>query len=312
MANNLGGDVTKFTTRLDKVLATETKTSFLNINDAFLGEFSGVGEVKLPTVVVQGLGDYDRANGFPSGDASVTWQAYKLRYDRGRGFSIDDMDDEEHLRLVSANVMGEFARTQVVPEVDALRFALLAQGATQDGTVSANISTAENALKAVLGAEEYFEDLGFDVSGLVLNLTASMKSLLRQAQPWRIGQGETPETRFETFDGMRLNVIPTARFYTAIDLLDGTTAESGTEGQEGYTASELAGGYAPASGAKGINFMIVGPGAATGIMKHEKLRYFSPDVNQARDAHLWQYRLFHDLLIYEHKKELIYCHKKAS
>ena len=41
MPNNLGGIVTKMTARLDRVLAQEAKTSFLQINDAFLGEFVG-------------------------------------------------------------------------------------------------------------------------------------------------------------------------------------------------------------------------------------------------------------------------------
>jgi len=292
MSNNLGGYVTKFTARLDKILAQETKTSFLNINDAFLGEFSGVGEVKLPTIAVQGLGDYDRANGFVPGDASLTWQSYKLRYDRGREFSIDDMDDEEHMRIISANVMAEFARTKVVPEVDALRFALLAAGAGQ--STSEGITTPEGALEAVLAAEEHFEGLGYDPSGLTLNLTATMKTLLRKAEPWRIGQGEAPNTRFETFDDMRLNVIPNDRFYTAIDLLDGT-------------GGEAAGGYAKASGGKSLNFMIAAPEAAAAITKHETLRYFAPSVNQSKDAHKWQYRLFHDLLVYHEKADLIYA-----
>jgi hypothetical protein len=57
---------------------------------------------------------------------------------------------------------------------------------------------------------------------------------------------------------------------------------------------------------KGINFLVAAPGSATGITKHQTLRYFAPEVNQAKDAHLWQYRLFHDLLVYEQQKALIY------
>lgn len=294
MANNLGGLVTKFTTRLDRVLEQSIKTGFLQINDAFLGDFVGVGEVKLPTFTIQGLGDYDRANGFVPGDTTIEWATYQLRYDRGREFSIDVMDDEEHLKIVTANAMAEFARTQVVPEVDAIRFAELAKGAGKVETPGA-ITTPEAALEAVLDMEEYFEDLGFDLSGLTLNLTSSMKTLLRKAQPWRIGQGETPNTKFETFDDMALNVIPTSRFYTAIELNDGKT-----EGEED-------GGFKKATDGKALNFLIAAPGAATGITKHQTLRYFPPEVNQDKDAHKWQYRLFHDLLVYKQKKGLIYA-----
>ena len=50
------------------------------------------------------------------------------------------------------------------------------------------------------------------------------------------------------------------------------------------------------------------PEAAAAISKHEKLRYFSPDVNQDDEAHKWQYRLFHDIIMYYQKKGLIYAH----
>ena len=53
--------------------------------------------------------------------------------------------------------------------------------------------------------------------------------------------------------------------------------------------------------------MVVHPSAAQAIQKHEKLRYFAPDVNQAKDAHKWQYRLHHDLVVFENRKELIYA-----
>ena len=340
MANNLGGMVTKMTTRLDRVLAQETKTSFLQINDAFLGDFVGVGEVKLPTVTVQGLGDYDRANGFAPGDATIEWSTYRLRFDRGREFSIDDMDDEEHLRLISANVMAEFARTKVIPEVDALRFALLAQGAGKVVNNLSAITSANDALDAVLDMEEYYEGIGVDVSTLTLNLSAGFKSLLRQAAPWRLMEGGgDPDTRISMFDGMRLNVVPTDRFYTGIELYDGTTSgetDGGyakatdkyakttdtacVEGKTYYTKSgdtytavaepadaNIANYYEKVQTAgKALNFQVAAPGSATGITKHEVLRYFPPEVNQKRDAHLWQYRLFHDLLVYEQKKALIY------
>ena len=57
--------------------------------------------------------------------------------------------------------------------------------------------------------------------------------------------------------------------------------------------------------------MLLSPECAAAITKHEKLRYFSPDVNQADECHLWQYRLFHDLFVYENKKALIYASAQA-
>lgn len=340
MANDLSLMVPRYTQRLDRVLAQGTKTSFLNVNDEFIGEFVGHGTVMLPTFVVQGLGDYSRTNGHPQGSADITWKPYELRYDRGRKFDVDEMDDEERLGIFTANVMGEFARSKVVPEVDATRFALLAQGAGEVVNKGA-ISTASDAWDEVLDMEEYFEDKGIALSTLTLNLTSAMKRLLREAMPYRFGTGADPNTNFETFDDMRLNVIPADRFYTAIELLDGTTSgeEDGgyqkatlkyaetedaaydssktyyTKSGSVYTAATGISAFANGTtyyekvqdAGKGLNFLVAAPGSAAAINKHEKLRYFSPDVNQEKDAHKWDYRLFHDLLVYDQKKSLIYA-----
>ena len=57
--------------------------------------------------------------------------------------------------------------------------------------------------------------------------------------------------------------------------------------------------------------MAIHPSAAAVLNKHEKLRYFSPDVNQDKEAHKWQYRLLHDVFVYENKAGLIYSSYKA-
>ena len=109
----LGDYASKFTTRLDKIIERETLTNDLNMNGDLLGEFSGVGEIKIATIAMDGLANYSRENGFVKGSVSTDWETYKLRYDRGREFNIDAMDDEERAAIVSANVMAEVERTKV-------------------------------------------------------------------------------------------------------------------------------------------------------------------------------------------------------
>lgn len=182
------------------------------------------------------------------------------------------------------------------------------------------------------------EDNGVQLSGCILYCTSKYKGLLRKAQPYRMGQGEAPNGKFDTFDDMRIRIIPANRFMTAIDLLDGTTAgeEAGgykiasggyrktadtdivsgkdyyTKSGETYTkvtspAKASLGDYYELSGqGKAINFQVVHPSAVAALSRLAKLRYFAPDVNQDDDAHKWQYRLFHDLWVYKNKKELIY------
>ena len=303
MANNLGGVVDKYTQRLDAILEHETKTADLNLNSELVGEFSGNGKIEIATIAMDGLGDYSRANGFPAGDVDLSWDSYQLEHDRGREFSIDALDDEERELIVSANVMAEFARTKVVPEVDAIRFATLAANAGTKASAALTSSSIEDALLAAEAAISEKTDL----DGTILYMTTTVKNLLRKALPYRIAEGENPNGKFETFDDMKIVTVPANRFYSAIDLYDGTTSGE-TDG--GYV-KHVSTGQSDAAGV-GINFLMVNPKACAAIQKHEKLRYFSPDVNQDKDAHKWQYRLFHDLLVYTNKTKMIYAHLATS
>ena len=295
----LGAYAQKFTDQLDKIIERETLTSDLNMNGDLLGEFSDSGEIKVAKLTMDGLANYGRATGFVDGEVTTDWETYKLRYDRGRAFSIDAMDNEERAAIVSANAMAEFERTQVIPDVDAVRFAALAENA--GNTVAAALTTQDAAYKAVMEAETAVEDLGADLSKCILYCTSSVKRLLREnvKQNYRLSQGEDPNGKFVAWDEMKVVTVPSARFQSKVDLLDGTTS------------TQEKGGFKPAEGAKAVNFMVVHPEAAAAIQRHKTLRYFAPDVNQKRDAHLWQYRLFHDLLVYENKKGLVYCHTGA-
>lgn len=347
MPNTLAAVAERFTSELDKILTHETKTADLNANTELVGEFAGVGKIQIAKMVLSGLGDYSRTGGFPAGDISTEWEVMQLAYDRGREFSIDRMDDEERALVVSANAMAEFARTKVVPEVDAIRFATLATKAGTKAAADLTTSTVEDAL---LAAEAAVSEVA-DLDGSIWYMTNTVKNLLRKALPYRIGQGEAPSGKFETFDDLKIVTVPQNRFWSAITLMDGTSTGQ-TDG--GYAAREAAYAltadtevdssktYYTRSGSgtsaspyvytavdspvkanlgtyyemtttpgKGINFLLVNPQACAAVQKHETLRYFAPEVNQDKDAHKWQYRLFHDLLVYDNAADLIYSHTKA-
>lgn len=292
--NNLSNCIDKFTNRLDKVIAQETVTGDLNMNQDLLGEMSGNGKIEIASIDMDGLATHNRGQGFTKGGISVTWQPYQLQYERDREFNIDVLDDDERAKLVSANAMGEFARTKVVPEVDAIRFAKLTQNAGT--TVTKDLSGADETVAAVLEAEQCMEDHGVKLSQCLFYHSAATKKLLRLSNKYQLSAGESPNSNFGTYDEMKMIGVAGDRFYSAIKLLDGTTS------------GEEKGGYEKAEDGKALNFIVMAPEAAAAISKHEKLRYFSPDVNQDDDAHKWQYRLYHDLIVYLKKKGLIYAH----
>lgn len=297
-ANNLGGVVEKFTTRLDQVITQECVTGDLNMNQDLLGEMSGNGTIKIARMSMDGLADHKRGQGFTKGGITIEWDDYKLQYERDREFNIDVLDDEERAKIVSARAMGEFARAKVVPEVDAVRFAKLAKKAGT--TVAADLSGADETVQAVLDAEACMEDHGKKLSECVFYHSSATKKLLRLSGKYQLSAGQNPNTNITTWDEMKMVGVAGDRFYTAIDLLDGVSS------------SEEEGGYKKATTGKGINFIVMAPEAAAAIAKHEKLRYFSPDINQADECHKWQYRLFHDLLVYAQKAGLIYVHHATA
>lgn len=292
--NDLSNCIDKFTTRLDKVIAQETVTGDLNMNQDLVGEMSGNGKIEIATISMDGLATHKRGQGFTKGGISLKWNPYQLEYERDREFDIDVLDDDERAKLVSASVMGEFVRTQVVPEVDAVRFAKLAKNAGT--TVKKDLSGADETVAALLEAEQCMEDHGVKLSQCLFYHSAATKKLLRLSNKYDLSAGQAPNSNFSTYDEMKMIGVAGDRFYSAIKLLDGTTS------------GEEKGGYEKATEGKALNFIVMAPEAAAAISKHEKLRYFSPDVNQNDDAHLWQYRLFHDLIVYAQKKGLIYAH----
>ncbi len=289
MANTIASKVELFTKNLDTIAQREALTTDLNMNQSYVGEFSGAGTVKVAKLAMDGLGDYARETGFTNGSVILDWEDLKLSHDRAQGFQVDSQDDDETAAILSANLMSEFERTKVIPEIDATRFAAYAAGGT---TVSGAIADAAAAAKALRTAETAIEEAEADPKSCILYVNPTFKQMLREAQPYSFADATNPDTTFDTYDGMKIVTVPSARFYTAITL--------GTNG------------YSKDSKASVIDFMLVDPDAVIQVAKLEKLRYFAPDVNQAADAHKWQYRLYHDAFVKANSKTSIQLHVTAT
>lgn len=307
MPNDFSKKVSLYTKKLDILAAKASCTADLDgANADMVRDSSTAGTVMLPKMTVDGLGDYDRATGFPAGDVAIDWVPYKLRFDRGRGFEVDDMDDAETCEVTTLNMLGTFVRDHAVPEMDAVRLSTYAANA---GTVvKADLAKPADALAAILAAEAAIEEHA-DLAGAILYMSPACKGLLKQAVAYRFGRGEDPQMSFETFDGLKLVTVPSARFATSFTLgakgfkptkqADSEGANSHITGKQGEDAT-------------GINFLLVKPEAVCQVKKTEKMRYFTPEANQAKDAHKWQYRLYHDAFVLSAKKPLVYAHTAAA
>lgn len=290
----------KFLPMLDEVYKAASKTSIL---DATQVEFVGGNTVKVFKTSMDGMGDYSRNSGFVDGSVTGTWETMALTKDRGRSFMIDSMDDEETLGMAFGTLAGEFLRTKVVPEVDAYRFAKLAGTSNILAGTPADITIGTTDVPSLVDlAEKDMNENEVPDEGRILFISetayAGLKAKITRTT-MNADNGINKEV--ETYDNMRIIRVPQNRFYSAITLYDGTTS-----GQTG-------GGFiGTASTGYKINFMIVHPSAVCQVLKHVKPRIFSPDENQKADAWKFDYRVYHDLFVYDNKVKGIYLHRGST
>lgn len=295
--NNSIALATRYLPILDEVYKAESKTAILDAANERV-RFIGANSVQLYKTSLNGLGDYSRNAGFPTGSATGTWETLTLSQDRGRSFQIDVMDNDETLGMAFGTLAGEFIRTKVVPEVDAYRFATYATAAGT--TASADITVGTTDIPAAIStAEQVMGDAEVPEEGRILFVSETCYAALK-AKITRYVQNDVRgvNTIVESYDDMRVIKVPQGRFNTSISELDGVS-----DGEEdgGFTV----GGY-------GINFMIVHPSAVLQVVKHVIPRVFSPEVNQFADAWKMDYRIYHGAWVEANKTKGIYLHKKST
>lgn len=287
---------------LDEVYKQASKTAILegaNSNIRFLGG----NKVELFKTSMDGLGNYSRNNGFVAGSVTGTWEPHVLSKDRGRSFIVDSMDNEETLGQAFGTLVGEFMRTQVIPEIDAYRFAKLAGTSGISTATAANITVGTTDVPNLIDtAEQVMNDDEVPVEGRILFISELCYNGLKNKITRYIDNSVTGvQNIIEMYDEMRVVRVPKVRFNTAITLYDGSTS-----GQE-------AGGYiVPASTSYPINFMIVHPSAVIPAVKHAVPRIFTPDTFQQADAYSFQYRVYHDIFVEANKVKGIYLHRAST
>ena len=118
-----------FMSALDRQMLEKATSGWMETNAGQV-IYNGGNEVKVPKIVMSGLAAYDREEGFVRGPVTYSYQTKLLTQDRGRTFQLDAMDvDETNFGAAAGNVLGEFQRTKVIPEVDAYRYSVIADTA---------------------------------------------------------------------------------------------------------------------------------------------------------------------------------------
>jgi hypothetical protein len=136
----------KYTTYLDEVYKRGLTSDVLSIPQELIRNGQNAGEVLLPKIALDGLGDYDRATGYPTGSVNFNWETHTLTQDRGVQFTIDRQDNLQALDSVFTFTASQFSKQEVVPELDAYRYAQIASNAGT--TVNADLDKT-NAVEAI-------------------------------------------------------------------------------------------------------------------------------------------------------------------
>lgn len=269
--------------------------------------YNGGREIKIPVISMDGLGDYDRTNGFPDGSVHLEYQTKEMTQDRGRTFTLDRMDvDETNFVATAANVMGEFQRLHVIPEIDAYRYSSIASQAIDKGVARGGYVPDESTVLSEIKKDIYEI---YDIAGEIpLIITVSMPvwaiisnstELSKQLSVIDFTKGEI-KTKVRAIDENPIIAVPSTRMKTEYQFLDGKTT-----GQE-------AGGFRPTENAKNINWIICPRNVPIAVNKTDKIRIFEPDVNQQADAWKLDYRKYHDLWVKDNQFAAIrVCIKEA-
>lgn len=338
-----------YTNLLDEVYQQSALTANLESDATLARAGANANEIVIPKLSMDGLADYNRNSGYVDGDVELTWETAKFNYERGRSFTVDDMDNEETQNIAFGRLAGEFIRTKVVPELDAFRFATYA-GTKDAGTATGTLSDGAGVIAALRAATSAMDEAEVPMEDRHLYITPTLYGLVQDL--------DTTKSREVLGRFASITQVPQTRFYSAIDLQDGKTEgeEKGgfkkADHKQEYTVSSAqtdfivtakpasvqkvthngesvdfsydatSGKVTIASVSSGkvvviydtgveLNFEIIHKPAVLQFTKHAVPKIIAPEQNQNADAWKYGYRNYGLCNTYENKAAGIYVHKKA-
>lgn len=279
-----------YTNLLDEVYQQSALTAVLESDASLARQGANANEIVIPKLSMDGLADYSRNSGYVNGDVTLNWETVQFNYERGRMFSVDNMDNEETQNIAFGRLAGEFIRTKVVPELDAFRFSKYASvdGA---GVGTGVLATGEDVIAALRKATSEMDEAEVPMEDRHLFITPTLLGLVEDM--------DTTKSKEVLARFTSITKVPQTRFYSAIELLDGKSS------------GEEKGGYKKASGAAELNFEIIHKPATLQFTKHAVPKVISPELNQDADAWKYGYRNYGLCDTYENKSAGIYVHKQA-
>ena len=280
-----------YTDLLDEVYREASVTSDLTGDSSMVRAGANAREILYPQIEVTGLGDYSRNSGYTDGAVNVEWKTAVFNYDRGTKISVDTMDDEETFNIAFGKAGATLMREKTAPEADAFTFATLAGTSGISVGTAATYADATEFLKALLEAKNKMDEDEVPENERLLYATPTLLNSLLALDTYK------SKEVINSFSVARK--VPQARFYTAINMLDGKS-----QGEE-------LGHYQKATSGKDINFMIIHKPALIKFDKHVAGNVIDPANNADSDSYILKYRKYGIVDVYANKVAGIYLSHKA-
>lgn len=282
----------EYLTQLDEVLKLYSVTGNLSAPSELVKAGANAEEILIPKMNMDGLADYSKSAGYVTGDISLEYETVKCTFDRGRKFTIDTVDNMDSANVLYGNIAKEFIRTKVAPEVDAFRFASLAQTTGIGTTDGAVLDTGAKVLAALRVAISAMDEAEVPAEDRVLYITPTLLGLVEDL--------DTTKSRAALNTFKEIRKVPQSRFYTKIAQNDGTTS------------GQTAGGYTKDSEGVDINFVIAWEPAVIAYQKHVAEKVFTPAENQTTDGYLYCYRNVGMCDVKDNAVAGVYLHKSTT
>lgn len=300
--------ITKYSTKAwDKVYKAEAISSLLDAPEAQV-QFTGAKTVKIAKFSASGLGNYYRNNdaigtgnhfGYAGGNVGLTWEEFTLEQDRSARYPVELFDNEETDGLTLGAATTEISRTIMIPEVDAYCFSKIAGYTSKDleNRVDDVEITKDNSLTVLNEALLYFDEHEVPAEKQIIFVSPKYMNLLRnnthELSRYLMQADYSKDVKFTltSYEGRKLAVVPPQRFKTDIDLT-GNGVHWGTDSKE-------------------IDFMVVATDAVMHVVKYNKVKIISGDMNLAGanfDGYSIFARIYHDVFVPDNKRFAIYAH----
>ena len=294
-----------FQTVLDAQIVQESVTGWMDANAGQV-QYNGGKDVKVPKMSMTGLGNYNRATGYPEGSVNLEYETFTMTQDRGAQFLLDSMDvNETNFVMNATTTMAEFQRIWVIPEIDAYRISKLASyaiGDGQEGTPTGKVvyGYTPDASTIIGQLADAVEVGGYD--SYIMATPATVKALEMAIGANNLSSVSYAQAGFDqtvpAFNGRPIIKVDPARMVTAIQTADLTDGAGG--------------GWGKGTSAKDINFIVVPRTTPIAINKLDEPKIFEPGVVQEYSGWLIDYRRYHDLWVMDNKVEGIYVNIKDA